>query len=527
MTNGAIASTNGGSGASKGERVVDSVARDTDHILIVGTGFAGLGMAIRLRQAGIDDFTILERAAEVGGTWRDNSYPGAACDVESHLYSFSFAPNPGWTRAFAPQTEILQYLVACTDRHDLRRHIRFNTGVTSARFDERTGVWEVETSDGRVLRARVLVSGCGGLSRPALPGIAGLGSFEGKTFHTARWDHSVSLEGRTVAVVGTGASAIQVVPAIAPRVKRLTILQRSAPWIMPKPDRAIGPRERRLFQRIPVLQRLARERIYWQREALALGFTVEPRLLRAAEVVAHRYLDKSVADPVLRAKLRPDYRMGCKRILPTNDYYPAVARDNVSVVTSPIDEVRPHGIRTRDGVEHPADTLVLATGFEAAEACAPFEISGRGGERLDAAWEDGAEAYLGTTVARFPNLFLIVGPNVGLGHSSMIFMIESQVSYILSAITTMRAQRLAWVDVRPAAQSAYNDELRSRLGKTIWASGCKSWYQTRSGKNTTLWPGFTFEFRRRTRRFDPAAYELRSADRAAVPEASRTAQPTG
>ena len=481
----------------------------TDSILIVGTGFAGLGMAIRLKQAGIEDFTLLEQAAEIGGTWRDNHYPGAACDVQSHLYSFSFAPNPGWTREFAPQGEILAYLLQTADRYGIRPHIRFNTRVTSAEHDEASGTWTVRTEAGETLRARVLVACTGGLSRPAQPDIPGIESFRGARFHTARWDHAEPLEGKNVAVVGTGASAIQVIPAIAPRVKRLRVFQRTAPWIMPKPDRPIGSRMRRLFKRVPFAQKLARGFIYAQREALAMGFVVEPRLLKIAEGLARKNLDASVADPVLRAKLRPDYRLGCKRVLPTNDYYPAIQRPNVDLVTSGIEEVRAHSIVTKDGQEHPVDVLVLATGFEAAEAQAPFEIHGKGGRDLGTTWGlEGAEAYLGTTIAGFPNLFLIIGPNTGLGHSSIILMIEAQVAYILSAIQTMRARRLKSVDVRASVQNAYNVRLRERLARTVWASGCKSWYQTRSGKNTTLWPGFTFEFRYRTRRFRPGEYEL-------------------
>jgi cation diffusion facilitator CzcD-associated flavoprotein CzcO len=475
--------------------------------VVIGAGFAGLGTAIGLKRAGIDDFVVLERADEVGGTWRDNHYPGAACDVESHLYSYSFEPNAGWTRAFAPQREILEYLCRCTDKYGLRPHIRFGAAVVSASFDEEASAWEVRTSSGQTVRARVLVSACGPLSRPAMPVIRGLDTFEGKTFHSARWDHSFSLDRKRVAIIGTGASAIQIAPSIAPRVERLYVFQRTPPWIVPKPDRSFGDVERALFGWVPSLQQLSRRAIYWQREALAVGFVVEPRILRALSRIARLYLKRSVADVALRAKLTPSYTMGCKRILPTNDWYPTLQRDNVEVVTEPIAEVRPRGIATADGDARDVDAIVLCTGFEAAEQMAPFEVRGRAGRDLNDAWRGGAEAYLGTTVSGFPNLFLIVGPNTGLGHTSMILMIESQVAYVISAIETMRARGLKVVDVRGDVQRHYNERVHDRLKHTVWSTGCVSWYQTRTGKNTTLWPGFTFEFRLRTRKFDPTAYE--------------------
>jgi cation diffusion facilitator CzcD-associated flavoprotein CzcO len=486
-------------------------------IVIVGAGFAGLCMAIRLKRAGIENFTILERAEEIGGTWRDNHYPGAACDVESHLYSFSFEPNPRWTRHFAPQREILDYLLHCTEKFGLRPHIRFRTVVERARLHEPSGSWVLEMNRGEVLRARALISACGGLSRPAYPNLRGLGAFEGAVFHSSCWDNTLPLEGKNVAVIGTGASAIQIVPSIAPEVSRLYIHQRTPPWIVPKPDRAIGRLERMFLRRVPFLQRIRRLAIYWQREALAVGFVARPGLLKWAERFVRRHLARSIADPALRAKLLPSYRMGCKRILPTNDYYPALERENVEVVTERIHEVRPHSIVTEDGRERPVDVIVLATGFQAAEQVAPFELFGQDSRRLDETWRDGAEAYLGTTVSGFPNLFFLVGPNTGLGHSSMLLMIESQAQYVLSCVQAMRGRGLKLLNVRADAQARYNERLRARLRKTVWASGCSSWYQTPSGKITTLWPGFTFEFRLRTRRFDARDYDLvRDLDASAV-----------
>lgn len=464
-------------------------------------------MAIRLKQAGIDDFVILEQGDQVGGTWRDNHYPGAACDVESHLYSFSFEPNPSWSREFAGQREILDYLVRCVDKYGLGPHLRLGTRVVRSRFDEAAGAWEVQTGDDETLRARVLVSACGGLSRPAIPELPGLGAFRGAQFHSARWDASVDLEGRSVAVIGTGASAIQIVPAIAPQVSRLFVLQRTPPWILPKPDHAIPLARRALYRRWPALQRLARWILYWRHEALALGFVVEPRIMRwLGGPLARRFLKRSVRDPALRAKLSPSYTMGCKRILPTNDYYPALQRENVELVTSGLREIRERTLAMSDGREIAVDVIVLATGFDAADHVAPFEVRGPRGTSLAEAWASGAEAYLGTTVAGFPNFFMLIGPNTGLGHSSMIYMIESQLEYVLDAVRKMR--RLGWrsVEVRAAAQARYNDELQRRLARTVWATGCSSWYLARSGRNTTLWPGFTFEYRFRTRRFDPRDY---------------------
>ena len=475
-------------------------------VVIVGTGFAGLGMAIRLKQAGIHDFVVLEQAGDVGGTWRDNRYPGCGCDVQSHLYSFSFEPWPRWSRDFAGQKEILEYLRHCATKYGVLPHVRFGARVEKAEWDDAEGRWTVTTSDSRTFRAGVVVSGCGPLSRPQLPDLPGLSSFEGKVFHSARWDDTYDLAGKAVAVIGTGASAIQLVPAIASTVGRLFVFQRTAPWVMPKPDGPIPAWKRKLYARLPLAQRLARQRIYWTRELLAVGVVVEARIMKLGERLGRRYLEKSVADPTLREKLTPRYTMGCKRVLPTNDYLPALQRPNVELVTDGIAEVRARSIVSKDGTERAVDALVLATGFEAAEQVAPFPVRGRGGRDLDEAWRDGAEAYLGTSVAGFPNLFLLVGPNTGLGHNSMVFMIESQLSYLVDALKKMQARGWRTVELRPEAQARYNARIQERLKDTVWASGCMSWYLTRTGKNTTLWPGFTFEFRRLTRRFDERAY---------------------
>jgi cation diffusion facilitator CzcD-associated flavoprotein CzcO len=475
-----------------------------DHILIIGAGFAGIGMAIRLKQAGIHDFTILERSDRVGGTWRDNTYPGVACDVPSHLYSYSFEPNPDWSRFFAPQEEILAYIERCVDKYGVRAHIRFGTSAEGGSFDETSGLWTVKTSDGGSIVARVVVSGAGhALSKPVYPDVPGRDRFEGKAMHSARWDHAYPLEGKSVAVIGTGASAIQIVPAIAEKVKQVHLFQRTPAWILPKRNGVIDAETQALFAKHPGRQRALRMGIYGITEVFGLGFTHFRPLMKLARFAALKHLEKVVRDPVLRARLTPDYPIGCKRVLFSNDFYPAMQRENVELVTDGIAEVRARSIVTKDGKERPVDVIALATGFDAADVKAPFPIHGRGGRALP----DGAEAYLGTTFAGFPNFFMIIGPNTGLGHTSMVVMMEAQIGYILGALRTMRKKKLKLLDVRKSVVERYNARIQARLAKTVWNSGCRSWYQTKEGKNTTLWPGLTIEYRARMRRFDAESYE--------------------
>jgi len=482
---------------------------DCVDIAIIGSGFAGLCMAIKLKQAGLDDFFIAEQADALGGTWRDNHYPGCACDVQSHVYSFSFAPNPDWTRQFAPQAEIRAYLEHCAQRFELTPYLCFGMGLTKAVFDEQLQRWQLQFSNGRQVSARVLVSGMGGLSRPALPDIAGLDSFKGKRFHSQQWDHDYSLKGKRVAVIGTGASAIQFVPQIAPQVAHLDLFQRTPPWIMPKPDRPISPVERWAFKHLPFTQRLVRGALYWALEGRVVGFALHPRLMKVVQKIALRHLHKQVARPSLRKVLRPDYTIGCKRVLISNDYYPALSRSNVEVVTEPVLRVEADGVITADGIKHPADCLIFGTGFQAADPLPRDCIIGRGGIDLMDAWHDGAHAYKGTTVPGYPNLFLIVGPNTGLGHNSMILMIEAQVTYILDALQQMRRQQIATVEVKPAVERAYNQQIQAKLQRTIWnTGGCRSWYlDPRTGKNTTLWPGSTWHFKQVTRQFALRDYQ--------------------
>ncbi len=477
------------------------------RVAIVGAGFSGLGMAIRLKQAAIDDFVVLERGEDVGGTWRDNTYPGAACDVPSHLYSFSFAPNPHWSRTYSPQREIRDYLRRTADRCGVRPHIRFGHEVRDASWDEGAQQWRITTAQGR-FAARMLIFGNGPLAEPSVPAIPGLDRFAGTLFHSARWDHGHDLTGQRVAVIGTGASAIQFVPHIQPRAGHLTLFQRTPPWIVPRLDRPISGRRRTLFRAAPIAQRARRTAIYWQREIGALGLVYRPPMMQAAERIARAHLEAQVADPALRAKLTPSYTMGCKRILLSDDFYPALTQPNVEVVTDHIREVRARSVVTDDGVERPIDTIILATGFHVTDNPIYQRVHGRDGRALTDAWHDGPRAYLGAAVAGFPNLFIMIGPNTGLGHTSMVFMIESQLAYILDCLRVMDRRGLGAVDVRLDAQDAYNDELQRRMRRTVWASGCASWYLAANGRNTTLWPGFTWEYRLRTRRFDPKNYNV-------------------
>lgn len=477
------------------------------RVLIIGAGFAGLGLAIRLKQAGIDDFLILEKADDVGGCWRENRYPGAACDVPSHLYSFSFEPKADWSRKFAPQAEILDYARHCADKYQLRERIRFGREVSDAVFDESAGQWRITCANGEQWRAQSLVCALGQLSRPAIPRLDGIERFRGKAFHSAQWDAGAPLDGQRVAVIGTGASAIQFVPQIAPKVAELLLFQRSAPYVIPKPDRPYADWERRLKARLPWLQRLDRGLKYIQHEARALAFTVFPPLMKAMRLNFHLHMRRSIGDAQLRARLQPDYPMGCKRILISNDYYPALARSNVRLVDSGIREVTEDAIVTRDGQRHPVDTIIYGTGFAATEFLAPMSVRGLGGRELNQAWRDGAEAYKGISVSGFPNLFILYGPNTNLGHNSIIYMLESQFPYVLACLRLIHDEHLKYLDVKPQVQQRFNQRLQHDLSHTIWERGCDSWYKTAAGRNTNNWPGFTFRYRQQTRQPEFADYD--------------------
>lgn len=485
----------------------------THHqVAIIGSGFAGLGMATQLRRHGIEDFVIFERAGEVGGTWRDNTYPGCACDVKSDLYSFSFAPNPEWGHRYARQPEILEYLRRTADEFGVRPHICFHHEVERAEWDDAEGLWRIRTSGGEYT-ARVLISGHGPLIEPKWPAIPGLETFSGPRFHSARWDHSVDLSGRRVAVIGTGASAIQFIPEVQRVAAQLTVFQRSAPWVMPRMDQETSERRRALFRRYPALQRLSRQWIFGVAEARFLTFS-NTRVGRLAEEAGRKHLEAQVTDPVLRVKLTPDYRLGCKRILVSDDYYPALTRPNVDVVTDLICEIRGSRILTADGTEREFDVLIGGTGFNATQPAIARVIRGRDGRSLAEVWQPHSAALHGTAVAGFPNLFMIVGPNTGLGHNSMVYMMEAQIGYILRALEELEKGHLLSLEPRPEAQAAYNEILQGKLRGSVWMQGgCTSWYIDAQGRNTSLWPERAVNFRRTLSRFDASLYRARLSPR--------------
>lgn len=492
------------------------------RVAIVGSGFAGLGAAIRLKQEGIEDFVVLERGEDVVGTWNFNTYPGCQCDIPSHLYSFSFALNPDWSRTYSKQPEIWEYLRRTSREHGIDPHVRLRCEVTAARWDERSELWRIQTTDGE-LTAEILVAGAGPLSEPKVPQIEGLESFEGAVFHSAQWNHEHRLDGERVAVIGTGASSIQFVPHIQPRVSRLHLFQRTPPWIVPHRDRRTSRFERALYRAFPPAQRLVRALVYWSRELFVLRL-MHPREGSLPERVALRHLHAQVSDPGLRAKLTPDYRIGCKRVLISNDYYPSLTQPNVEVVTEGIRAIGPRGIVTADGVEREVDTIVLGTGFHVTDMPVAEWIHGRDGRTLADEWQGSPQAYLGTSVAGFPNLFMLVGPNTGLGHNSIVFMIESQLNHLIDCLRFIDARGLNVVEVRENVERTFNEQLQRELEGSVWTSGgCMSWYIDENGRNATVWPGFTWRYRQRLRHFRPADYRL--STRTARDHASPPAEP--
>jgi cation diffusion facilitator CzcD-associated flavoprotein CzcO len=490
------------------------------RVAVVGAGFAGIGAGVRLRRAGITDFVILERAAAVGGTWRDNSYPGCTCDVPSHLYSYSFAPNPGWSHSFSRQPEIWSYLTQTTQRNALTTHLHLDTEVTEAAWDGAGACWRLRTSRGD-LAADVLIAAAGPLSEPALPDVPGLASFPGEVFHSARWNHQARLAGRRVAVVGTGASAIQIVPAIQPEVARLTLFQRTPAWVMPRRDRRISPLEQELYRRVPLAQRAVRAGLHTARESLAVAFVRRPGLLRGAQRIALRHLAASVPDPLLRARLTPSYRLGCKRVLLSNDFYPALSRPNTELVASGLAKVDGPTLVAQDGSARDADVLIFATGFRVIDMPLARRVHGPGGGTLAAAWGQDLQALRGTTVTGFPNLCLLIGPNTGLGHNSLIHIIEAQLDYVLDYLATLDRTGAAALDARPQAQQRWQEGIEARMRTTVWTTGgCQSWYLNAAGRNPTLWPGSVGAFRRATRRVDLAEYTVIAAAAAGPPAAA-------
>jgi cation diffusion facilitator CzcD-associated flavoprotein CzcO len=495
------------------QRIPDTPRADKPahvDVLVIGAGFSGIGMGIQLRRAGIESFVILERGPDVGGTWRINTYPGCACDVPSHLYSFSYEKNPYWSRMYPTQPELRDYLSNVTDKHGLRPNMRFDSEVREAVFDEGAGRWRVTTKGGEQFSARVVASCMGGLSRPQIPKLPGLERFQGPAFHSATWDHSFDLTGKRVGVVGTGASAIQFVPQIASRVAKLHLFQRTPPWILPKPDRPIRRWEQVLFRMLPGYMAGLRNYLYWRQEVLGIGYTLKPKYLKLAERVALRYLKEAVPDPAVRARLTPDYRIGCKRVLLTNDYLQTMCRPNVEVVTDGVTEIRERSVVTADGAEREVDGLIFGTGFRTLDFTSPVRFVGPGGAELNEVWKTRPRAYFGVATAGFPNLFFITGPNSRVANNSIVFMIEAQIRYVVECLEHMRDRKIATLQVRPEAQERYNARLVERAKRTVFATGCKSWYLDEKGESPVLWPGFSSEFWWKSRRVAMADFTASS-----------------
>lgn len=483
-------------------------ATKTVDVLIVGTGFAGLAMAIGLQEAGFGDFLLIEKAETVGGTWRENTYPGAACDIPSHLYSLSFAPKSDWSRLFPQQPELYAYLQEVAERFSLRPMIRFNTRIAEARWDETRRLWIVTTTTGTIA-ARVLIGGMGPLHWPSIPDLPGISNFAGICFHSSTWRHDYDLAGKRVAVIGTGASAIQFIPPVAAKAARLTVFQRTPPWVLPRNDRPVAPGWQRRIARHSWMRKSFRSALFWFHEIRVLGFLGNRHAQRAGEALGRRNIAKAIKDPALAARVTPDYRLGCKRVLLSDEYYPALAQPNVELTTAGVAEIRAHSIVDRDGVEHEVDAIIHGTGFEVTTAFRHLRIVGTGGVELNRFWEQsGMRAYKGIAVPHFPNFFLLLGPNTGLGHNSVVIMIEAQVRYIVDLLRRMRAAGVRAAMPKPEVLARYQADLDRRMARTVWTTGgCKSWYLDAEGRNTTLWPGSVIGYKRITRRADLADYE--------------------
>lgn len=499
-------------------RIANALTEVID-VVIVGSGFGGLGMAIKLKESGRQNFVVLEKDKEVGGTWRDNSYPGSACDVQSHMYSFSFAGKANWSKRYAPWHEIQQYILDTTDQYNLRPHIRFGQEVIAANFDESAGLWTIRTAIGDTFIARHWVLASGPLHVPQYPNIKGLDSFKGKVFHSARWQHDYDLKGKNVVSIGTGGSAVQYAPEIASEVKQLYVFQRSPAWVIPRDERLYSSFSKKLFGRFPMLRKLHRARLYWSNESRVWPI-FNPSVARVLQKLAEAFIRFQVKDKELARKLTPDYTFGCKRILISNKYYPMFNRDNVELVTEGILEVRENSIVTKDGVERPADCIILGTGFTVDPRIymKDFELTGLGGRTLNEDWKDGSEAYYGTTVSGYPNMYQLVGPNTALGHNSIIFMIECQVQHILNCISLLEEKGGDYIDVRAEVQEKFNVRMQEKLKGTVWESGCQSWYQQADGKNFTIWPASTWRFWLETRELKPGAYEVLHCKRSSLEE---------
>jgi cation diffusion facilitator CzcD-associated flavoprotein CzcO len=482
----------------------------TLDVAIIGAGFSGLCMAIKLKEAGRTNFKVFEKASDIGGTWFLNRYPGCACDVPSHLYSFSFEQNPNWSRAYSPAQEIWKYQKATAEKRGVMPFIRCNAEVARAEYDEVAQLWRLTLANGERISARALVAGAGILHVPFYPEIEGAESFAGKTMHTADWDDAYDLKGKRVAVIGTGASAVQLVPGIAAKVAHLDLYQRTPGWVIPRMDYAFSDRVKAWFARAPLLQRLWRNAIYWRAEMLAIGFTRNPKMVAKFQKLAEDYLARAIRDPEMRKKLTPDFPLGCKRVLISDDFYPALQRKNVSLITERIAGIRPNGVVTADGTQREVDAILYATGFRVTDWLSHVDIRGRGGRKLTEDWRDGASAYYGVAVNGYPNMFLLLGPNTGLGHNSVVFMIESQVRFALACLKWLWSGAGA-VEVKKDVQDAFNADIQERMKGTVWMSGCKSWYLNPNGTNSTIWPDFTVTYWWKTRSADRRDFNLEPA----------------
>ena len=480
-------------------------------VLIAGAGFSGLGMAIQLRrQLPAVTFLILEKGHDIGGTWYENSYPGCACDIPSHLYSFSFERNAEWSRMFAGQAEIQTYLKRCAEKYDLFPHIRLNTRLCELAWDDASLCWRAVTADGEKIEAQAFVSAVGALHIANYPDLPGLPDFRGSAFHSAQWDHSVDLNGKNVAIVGTGASSIQFVPEIAKHAGRLHLFQRTAPWILPRLDFPISEKWKRRFSKWPIAEWAFRQFLFWLLEIRVFGFLGNRWLRNQGVQIARRHREKQVPDPTLRAALTPHYEMGCKRILISSDFYPALSQANVELVTAPIQKITTNGIVTADGQERPADVLIFGTGFKISDILRDVRVVGRDGALLSEEWRNRATAFFGITVRGFPNFFVLLGPNTGLGHNSVVLMIEAQVQYIISCLKLLRNRKKRALDLRRGRLESFMTRIDHRLKPTVWQSGgCRSWYQDQStGENIAIWPGSVVEYFLRTRRASPDDYQF-------------------
>ena len=469
--------------------------------LIVGAGFTGLGAAIKLRGAGVDDLVIVERTDRVGGTWRDNTYPGVACDIPSLLYSFSFVKNPTWSRAYPSGDEICRHIEDLTDQHGLRPLIRFNTEITGLSFDEDAGVWTATTKGRKRFLARTVVLAGGPLADHKLPDIRGINSYEGHKIHSAAWDHDYDFTGKRVAVIGTGASAVQIVPELVKTAEFVKVFQRTPGWVLPRLDVPMPAAVQSLFAKVPATQELARQALFWGHEASATALVWNTPLSRLVGRLGKAHLRRTVADPWLRRQLTPDFTPGCKRMLISSDYYPALQRDNCKLIDWPIATLSPVGIRTSDGIEHHLDAIVFATGYDVHLSGPPFPVTGLGGRSLQQEWAGHAEAYKSASAHGYPNLFFMCGPNSGPGHNSLLVYVEGQLDYAVTGITTILNQNLRYLDVRAEVQRRHNDDIQQRLTKTTWMTGCNSWYLTADGFNASMYPGFATQYLRQMRQF--------------------------